>query len=165
MAERNRFSPSARAGHLRFVAPGPAPDFRPRGAPRTPRAAYSIFHRNAPDNSGAAVTAPIASLPFLRIFFRLSVDIEIDFINAGLPPGAWLGVPCLRTQFDLAEFLHSEAPPPAYSLCRHRQAAVAASSKLIEQRVQPVCFPAQHMGTKQSGQAIVVCRYQPSPNS
>jgi SRSO17 transposase len=37
--ERNRFSPSARAGHLGFVAPGPPPDFRPRGAPRTPRAA------------------------------------------------------------------------------------------------------------------------------
>ena len=37
VAERNRFSPSARAGHLRFVAPGP-PDFRPRGSPRTPRA-------------------------------------------------------------------------------------------------------------------------------
>ena len=31
VAERNRFSPSARAGHLGFVAPGPAPDFRPRG--------------------------------------------------------------------------------------------------------------------------------------
>jgi len=39
VAERNRFSPSARAGHLRFVAPGPAPDFRPRGSPHTPRAA------------------------------------------------------------------------------------------------------------------------------
>lgn len=39
VAERNRFSPSARAGHLRFVAPGPAPDFRPRGSPRSPRAA------------------------------------------------------------------------------------------------------------------------------
>jgi SRSO17 transposase len=39
VAERNRFSPSARAGHLGFVAPGPAPDFRPRGSPRTPRAA------------------------------------------------------------------------------------------------------------------------------
>jgi SRSO17 transposase len=38
VAERNRFSPSARAGHLGFVAPGPAPDFRPRGS-RTPRAA------------------------------------------------------------------------------------------------------------------------------
>jgi SRSO17 transposase len=38
MAERNRFSPSARAGHLRFVASGPAPGFRPRGSPRTPRA-------------------------------------------------------------------------------------------------------------------------------
>jgi SRSO17 transposase len=39
VAERNRFSPSARAGHLGFVVPGPAPDFRPRGSPRSPRAA------------------------------------------------------------------------------------------------------------------------------
>jgi SRSO17 transposase len=39
VAERNRFSPSARAGHLGFVAPGPTPHFRPRGTPRTPRAA------------------------------------------------------------------------------------------------------------------------------
>jgi SRSO17 transposase len=38
VAERNRFSPSARAGHLRFVARAPLPDFRPRGSPRTPRA-------------------------------------------------------------------------------------------------------------------------------
>jgi SRSO17 transposase len=38
VAERNRFSPSARAGHLGFAAPRPAPDFRPRGSPRTPRA-------------------------------------------------------------------------------------------------------------------------------
>ena len=39
VVERNRFSPSARAGHLGFVAPGPAPDFRPRGSSRSPRAA------------------------------------------------------------------------------------------------------------------------------
>jgi len=39
VAERNRFSPSACAGHLGFVAPGPAPDFRPRGSPGSPRAA------------------------------------------------------------------------------------------------------------------------------
>ena len=38
VAERNRFSPSARVGHLGFVAAGPAPNFRPRGSPRTPRA-------------------------------------------------------------------------------------------------------------------------------
>jgi SRSO17 transposase len=36
VAERNRFSPSARAGHLGLLAPGPAPDFRPRGSPRSP---------------------------------------------------------------------------------------------------------------------------------
>jgi SRSO17 transposase len=39
VAERNRFSPSARAGHLGFAAPGPAPEYRPRGSPRTTRAA------------------------------------------------------------------------------------------------------------------------------
>jgi SRSO17 transposase len=38
VAERNRFSPSARVGHLGFVATGPAPNFRPRGSPRTSRA-------------------------------------------------------------------------------------------------------------------------------
>jgi SRSO17 transposase len=39
VAERNRFSPSARAGHLGFVAAEPVPEFRPRGSPRSPRAA------------------------------------------------------------------------------------------------------------------------------
>ena len=39
VAERNRFSPSARAGHLGFIASRPTPDFRPRGSPRSPRAA------------------------------------------------------------------------------------------------------------------------------
>jgi len=39
VAERNRFSPSARAGHLRFVASGPTAEFRPRGSPGPPRAA------------------------------------------------------------------------------------------------------------------------------
>jgi SRSO17 transposase len=38
VAERNRFPPSARAGHLGFAALGPAPHFRPRGSPRTPGA-------------------------------------------------------------------------------------------------------------------------------
>ena len=39
VAERTRFSPSARAGHLRFAASGPPPEFRPRGSPRSSRAA------------------------------------------------------------------------------------------------------------------------------
>src|SRR6185437_9084492 len=38
VAERTRFSPSARAGHLGFFAPGPTPNFRPRGSPRSSRA-------------------------------------------------------------------------------------------------------------------------------
>ena len=39
VAERNRFSPSARAGHVGLSAPEPPPNFRPRGSPRSPRAA------------------------------------------------------------------------------------------------------------------------------
>jgi SRSO17 transposase len=38
VAERNRFSPSAQAGDVGLSAPGPPPDFRPRGSPRTPGA-------------------------------------------------------------------------------------------------------------------------------
>ncbi|HLO08357.1 MAG TPA: IS701 family transposase [Terriglobales bacterium] len=39
VSERNRFSPSTRAGHVGLSAPEPPPDFRPRGSPRPPRAA------------------------------------------------------------------------------------------------------------------------------
>jgi SRSO17 transposase len=39
VSERDRFPPSARAGHVRLSAPSPPPDFRPRGSPRSPRAA------------------------------------------------------------------------------------------------------------------------------
>jgi SRSO17 transposase len=36
VAERNRFSPSARSGHLGLPTPEPPPDFQPRGSSRTP---------------------------------------------------------------------------------------------------------------------------------
>jgi SRSO17 transposase len=39
VAERNRFSPSARSGNLGLSAPELPPDFRPRGSPGSPRAA------------------------------------------------------------------------------------------------------------------------------
>ncbi len=39
VAERNRFSPSAHVGNLGLPTPEPPPDFRPRGSPRSPRAA------------------------------------------------------------------------------------------------------------------------------
>jgi SRSO17 transposase len=39
VAERSRFSPSARVGNLRLPAPEPPPDFRPRGSPHSSRAA------------------------------------------------------------------------------------------------------------------------------
>jgi SRSO17 transposase len=39
VAERNRFSPSARIGNLGLPTPESPPGFRPRGSPRSPRAA------------------------------------------------------------------------------------------------------------------------------
>lgn len=39
VSERSRFSPSARAGHLRLRTARPPQRFRPRGSPRAPRAA------------------------------------------------------------------------------------------------------------------------------
>jgi SRSO17 transposase len=39
ISERNRFSPSVRAGHVGLSAPELPPDFRPRGSPRPPRTA------------------------------------------------------------------------------------------------------------------------------
>jgi SRSO17 transposase len=39
VAERSRFSPSARVGHLRLPAPELPPSYRPRGSPRASRAA------------------------------------------------------------------------------------------------------------------------------
>ena len=51
VAERNRFSPSARAGHLAFVNTGPAPDFRPRGSPSPPRASYSTLDHDTENHA------------------------------------------------------------------------------------------------------------------
>jgi len=74
----------------------------------------------------------------LRIFFfPLSVGVKIDFIDAGLVRGAWLGMPCIRAQLDLAELLDGETAPTSHSVWRYRQAAAAASSKLIEEHVEP----------------------------
>jgi hypothetical protein len=76
-------------------------------------------------------------MPLLRIFFPLSVGVEIHVIDAGLVRGAWLGVPRIRAQLNLAELLHGEAAPAAYSFRCYRQATITASSKLIEKHAEP----------------------------
>jgi hypothetical protein len=57
-------------------------------------------------------------LPILRIVSGLSVDIEIHFINAGLPLVTWLGVPRPRAQLDIVELLHGQGN------ARHRRPLV-----------------------------------------
>jgi SRSO17 transposase len=65
VSERNRFSPSARAGHVRLSAPPSPSDFRSRGSPRPPRAAQSELHRDAENGYCADLAHPTPSLSFL----------------------------------------------------------------------------------------------------
>jgi SRSO17 transposase len=58
VAERSRFSPSARAGQLGLSSPPIAPHFRPRGAARPLRAAPSVVHRNVGHDDRANSAAP-----------------------------------------------------------------------------------------------------------
>jgi SRSO17 transposase len=57
VAERSRFSPSARAGQLGLSSPQIAPNFRPRGAARSQRAAQSLVDRNAAHDDRANIAA------------------------------------------------------------------------------------------------------------
>jgi hypothetical protein len=84
----------------------------------------------------------------LRVPSPLSISVEIDFINAGLLPGAWLGVPCTRMQLNFAELLNRKATPTAPCSRRSCQAAVATSSKLIAEHMELAFLPTQHMRTK-----------------
>ena len=69
-------------------------------------------------------------------FFRLSIDIKIDFIDAGLRSGARRSVPVSRAQPDSAELVHRETTP-AHRSGRAHQATVTASLKLITKGVEP----------------------------
>ena len=104
-------------------------------------------------------------MSFLRVVSRLSVNVEIDFIDAGLVRGARLGVPCTGAQLDLAELLYGEAAPAAHSVWHYRQPTVAASSELIEKHVEPSRFPSPHVRTKHSGLSIIDCRHWLPANS
>jgi hypothetical protein len=75
-------------------------------------------------------------VPLLRILFRLSVGVEIDFIDASLSRGAWLGVPCVRAQLHLAEFLHRQTTPNTLTFWGRRLDTITAPSKLIAKDMQ-----------------------------
>jgi hypothetical protein len=71
----------------------------------------------------------------LRIVSGLSADIEIHFINAGLPFGTWLRVPRLRAQLDMLEFLHGEATPDTAALGYQWPDSFTTPSKLIAEDI------------------------------
>jgi hypothetical protein len=71
----------------------------------------------------------------LRIVSGLSVDIEIHFINAGLPFGTWLRVPRPRAQLDMLEFLHGEATPDTGALGYQWPDSLTTPSKLIAEDI------------------------------
>ena len=58
VAERSRFSPSARAGQLGLSLPQIPPDFRPRGAAGPQRAAPSVVDRDVAHDDRANYAAP-----------------------------------------------------------------------------------------------------------
>jgi len=67
----------------------------------------------------------------LRIVSGLSVGVEVDFIDASLLRGAWLGVPCIGAQFDLPQVLHSQATPNTPTFWGQRLDTITTSSELI----------------------------------
>ena len=74
-------------------------------------------------------------MPILRIVSGLSVDIEIHFINAGLPFGMSLRVPRPRAQLDMLEFLHGEATPDTAALGYQWPDSITPPSKLITEDI------------------------------
>ena len=90
---------------------------------------------------------------------RLIVYLKLDFLNAGLPSGPGLRVPRLGDPLDLAELFHAKASPPTRAVAYSQQPSVAASSKLVEQRVESARLSAQHMRTQQSRKAIIDRRH------
>ena len=71
----------------------------------------------------------------MRVFFPLSVGIEINFVNAGLPFGTWLCVPRSRAQLDILEFLHGEATPATAALGYQWPDSIPTSSELIAEDI------------------------------
>ena len=74
-------------------------------------------------------------MPILRIVTGLNVDIEIHFINAGLPFGTWLGVPRPRAQLDMVEFLYRKATPDPATLGYQGPDSITTPSELIAEDI------------------------------
>ncbi len=167
VAERSLFSPSAHVGNVGLPAPQAPTNFHPRGSPRPPRAAQSIFHRHSPHHDRAISASAASSLSVLRFAIRLILHIHVGFYNAGLRAGI-IGrcVPAVCQQLQLAElFQHHAAPVCCRASCL--QSAPASSPILITKHTQlPIFVPAQPVWTESSMTAIVYgCKWLPAQYS
>ena len=95
VAERNRFSPSARAGHLGLSAPSQRRTSARAGRRVRPERhnPHSIATLRI-DSLPGYLLAATASLSLLRIALRLIVGVEIGFDHTGCRAGmVWRGPP------------------------------------------------------------------------
>jgi hypothetical protein len=94
-------------------------------------------------------------LPILRIVSGLSVDIEIHFINAGLPFGTWLGVPRPRAQLDMVELLYGKATPDTATLGYQGPDSITTPSELIAEDIPSAGLSSSNMRAKQPRLSII----------
>jgi len=78
----------------------------------------------------------------LWIASRLNVGIEIDFINAGLSLGTWLGTHALERNSTWVSFSNREASPDTMAFWRQRLSTITIFSNLIaETYIRPDSLP------------------------
>jgi len=111
VAERSRFSPSAQVGNLGLSTPEPPPAFRPRGSPRSSRAAESVLHRYLENGSGRSPDHRDRSVSLLWVALGLILGIDIGFHDAGRWTGMIRGgLPGAVHQLYTPQFLENTTP-------------------------------------------------------
>ena len=154
ISERNRFSPSARAGHVGLSAPELSPDFRPRGSPRPPRTTLSALDHHDPHRDRAPTAAATTSLSFLRIAARIIVGIYLDVPYATLR-SVGFGAPGTIQPFHARDLYPRQAAPDP--LIAARQWSVLGFSTVLITEHSPIArlVVAHHMRTQEPGRAVI----------